>query len=210
MAQWQTTYGGLVALLGDYVEDASDEFVGALPGIVGRAEERILRDLDLLAFNATTSGTTSSGVGTFNKSFANTHIHAIFFTSSKTHPERRTREYVVNHGGSGVPRYFYEDSTKVLWAPTPDDAYAYDITYVVRPTPLSASNQTNWLTTNVSDLLLWAALVESEHFLLAPERVAEFEGKYQQFLGPARALWRPLMQAQYEPINPAPTPVQSR
>lgn len=210
MAQYQTTYSSLVDLMTDYVEDDSAEFSSAVQGIVNRAEERIIRDLDLSIFNATASGSTSSGVGSFTKTFSDTHVHAIFFTAAKEHAERRTREFVKNYGGTGRPLYFYEDRTTILWAPVPDATYTYEMTYVVRPNPLSASTQTNWLTTNVGDALLWASLVEAEAFLLAPERVAEFEQKYQQMLGPIRALWRPVMQTQYEPINPTPTPQQTR
>jgi len=210
MAQFETTYANLVALLTDYVEDDSSEFSGMVQGAVNRAEERIIRDLDLVIWNFTAQGSTSDALGTLTKSYSDTHTHSILFLASMEYAQRRSLDYVRGHGGSGRPLYFHEDSTKIYWAPTPDGAYGYDLTYTVRPTKLSDSNQTSWLTTNASDALMWAALVESESFLVAPERVAEFEQKYQQMLGPLRALWRHVSQKSYEPVEPTPKPVQTR
>lgn len=210
MAQYQTTYSNLVSLLTDYVEDDSSEFSGMVAGAINRAEDRLIRDLDLVIFNFAAGGSTSDALGTLNKGFQDSHVHSILFTAAGEHAQRRSLDYVKQHGGSGRPLYFHEDQTKVYWAPVPDGAYAYELVYTVRPTKLSDSTQTNWLTTNASDALMWAALVESESFLVAPERVAEFEAKYQQMLGPLRGIWRPLAQRSYEPVDPTPTPQQTR
>lgn len=210
MAQWTTTYTGLLDLIEDFVEDNTTEFESAVLGAVNRAEERILRDIDLAIWNVTQTASTSNGVDNFTKSFDGTPVQQIFFTAAQDFAFRRTLAFIRAHGGTGRPQYFYEDATKVYWAPTPDNSYAYQTTYYNRPNPLSVSNQTNWITQNLADLLLWATLVESEKFLIAPERVQEFEASYKQVLGPARAFWRAQMQEAYEPISPTPTPVQTR
>lgn len=210
MAQWSTTYNGLLSLLSEYVEDNSSEYTSNVQGIVNRAEERALTDLDLAIWNTSQSQNTSNGVSEFTKAFSGAPVRKIQFTATKLHPERRTLAFVDSYGGSGRPVYFYEDATKVYWAPTPDNSYAYKITYYNRPTPLSQSNQTNWLTENVANLLLWASLVESEKFLIAPERVQEFEASYIQMLGPLRAFWREQPQEMYEPVDPTPEPRQTR
>lgn len=210
MAQWTTTYDGLIAFLEDYVEDDSTEFTDNVQGAVNRAEERVLRDIDLAIWNVTQTASTSNGVDNFTKSFSGTPVQQIFFTAAQDFATRRTLAFIRAHGGSGLPKYFYEDATKVYWAPTPDNSYAYQTTYYARPSPLTPSNQTNWITENVADLLLWAALVESEKFLIAPERVQEFEASYNQMLGPIRAFWREQMQQAYEPVSPTPEPVQTR
>lgn len=210
MAQWTTTYSNLAALLEDYVEDDSAEFQGALQGVINRAEERILRDLDLSIWNTTQSSTTSDGVGDLVKAFSGAPVVHIFFDDAYEFAERRSLAFIRAYGGEGRPRYFYEDATRIYWAPTPDNGYTYKITYFARPTALSGSNQTNWLTEYAADLLLWASLVEAESFLIAPERVQEFEAKYIQMLGPVRAFWREQMGQTYEPIAPTPVPTQTR
>lgn len=210
MAQWTTTYNGLLALIEAFVEDDTAEFESAVIGAINRAEERILRDIDLAIWNETQSASTSNGVASFTKSFSGAPVQQIFFTASMDFATRRSLAFIRAYGGSGVPKYFYEDATRIYWAPTPDNSYAYQTTYLSRPTPLSVSNQSNWITENLADLLLYATLVESEKFLIAPERVQEFEASYNQMLGPARAFWRAQMQQAYEPVNPTPEPVQTR
>jgi hypothetical protein len=210
MAQWTTTYDELLDLLGTYVEDDSTEFASHVQGFINRAEERVLRDIDLAIWNVTTTSSTSDAETSFVKAFGGAPINSIWVSCAGVHLERRSLPYIQSYGSTGCPRYFYEDATRVYWAPIPDAAYQYSLTYYARPSPLTSSNQTNWITDNLADLLLWAALIESEAFLLAPERVQEFEGKYQQMLGPARAFWREQMQLTYEPVNPTPQPVQTR
>jgi hypothetical protein len=210
MAQWTTTYAGLVSLLGTYVEDSSAEYTSAVGGCINRAEERIFKDLDLSIFNAITTASTVNGQGYITLSNTQAPVHSVYVTAAADHAQRRSREYLQAYGSSGRPLFYSADATRLYLAPTPDDSYSLDITYQVRPTPLSGSNTTNWFAENVADLLLFAALVESEHFLIAPERVSEFEQKYASLLGPARGFWRDDMQTGYEPINPTPQPERTR
>jgi len=210
MAQWTTTYADLIALLEDYVEDGSTEFASAVQGCVNRAEERLLRDLDLSIFNAIVTDTTITSQGHIVRSISESPVHNVFFTAAAEHAQRRSREYIQAHGGSGRPTYYVDDASNIYFAPVPDAGYAVQITYVQRPTPLSPSNSTNWLAENVASLLLLAALVESERFLLAPERVVEFTGEYGALLGPARSFWRNNAQTAYEPIAPVAKPEKTR
>lgn len=211
MAQYTTTYTTLKTSVESFCEDDSAEFQAQFQNCVNRAEERIIRDLDLSVFNVTTSATTSSGTASYTKGFTDTSIVSVNFPdAADKFAERRSYAYVQAHGGSGVPRYFHETETIVYWAPTPDDAYTFNLTYMVRPGKLTSSNTTNWITRNAADLLLYATLVEAETFLIAPERVQEFEAKYRQLLLPMRATWRAHAQNTYEPISPAAEPVQTR
>jgi hypothetical protein len=211
MSQWSTTYPGLIELLETYVEDGSTEFADAVQGCVNRAEMRILRDLDIAIFNVVTNTTTSSGTASIPRSTSvKTPIKSLYFTAASEHAQRRSREYIQAHGGSGRPLYYCEDDTDIHLAPTPDDAYACAITQIVWPTKLSTDDPTNWVSENAADLLLFASLIESERFLIAPERVAEFEQAYAALLGPTRAFWRENAQTGYEPIAPAPEPERTR
>jgi hypothetical protein len=210
MAQWTTTYSGLVSLLEDYVEDGSTEFEDAKPGIINRAETRILRDLDLDIFNTTSTITTTNGVGFVSRVVTVSPVHSIFVTAASEFAQRRSREYIQAHGGSGRPLYYCDDETKIYFAPTPDDSYSLTATHIVWPTKLSTDQESNWVSTNAADLLLYAALIESEKFLIAPERVAEFEQTYASLLGPTRAFWRDEGQKSYEPVAPTPTPERTR
>lgn len=216
MAQFTTTYNELKTLLIEYVEDESSELDNMIKGAINRAEERLYRDLDLVIWNTATVGTTSNNNGNITKPNSDTHIHTIIMGPSGDYVQRRSMDFVFmlapnRSTGTGQPIYYHEDQSKIYWAPVPDDAYAYTIIYSIRPTPLNpSSNTTNWFTQNVADALLYASLVECESFLVAPERVQEFEGKYQQQLGPIRGIWRHVSQKAYEPMDPTPKPLTTR
>ncbi len=210
MTQWTTTYSGLVSILEEYTEDDSTEFSSQVQGCINRAEERLLKDLDLSIFNKSNSTTTASGSSTTSKPVKTVPTLSIWFTAAAAPAIRKSHDFIQAYGGSGRPLYFFEDKDDIYWAPVPDDNYAIVVRQIARPTPLSASNTTNWLTDNVADLLLWASLVESEAFLLAPERVVEFQAYYAALLGAARGFWRENAQRQYEPVNPTPEPERTR
>lgn len=212
MAQWTTTYSGLVAALQEYVEDDSSEYSAAVQGCINRAEERVFRDLDLSIFNEYTTTTTSSGVGTYVLGGNDSPVHSIFCSAAKGGLDPRPYAYIqdMQLGANGVPSYYFADETELFLAPIPDSTYSLVLTYCMRPTPLSPSNSTNWFAHHAADALLWAALIESEAFLISPERVTEFESNYAKTIGPLRAQWRPNAQNDYEPISPTPAPVQTR
>lgn len=210
MAQYTTTYTALVSLLETFVADDSSEYTSNVQGIVNRAEDRVLRDLDTSIFNESLQTTTSNGVATLTKSNTTSPVRYIYMTAANYHLQRRSGAYVETHGGSGAPLYYSDDATTITLAPTPDASYSIKINQMSRPSPLTSSNTTNWLTQNCADLLLWAALMESEAFLIAPERVQEFAQNYAAALAPIRADWRELSQTTYDVEKPTPAPQQDR
>lgn len=210
MAQWTTTYDGLVALIEDMCEDESAELLTNVQGIINRAEERCLRDLDIQFFEDWRSVSTSASVQSVSKTSDMTSILSVRLTSANEFALPRNRDFVQMYGGSGRPLYYYDDDASIYFAPTPDDSYAMEIKYQGAPTPLSASNTTNWLTTNAAHLLLNACLVEAEALLIDPGRKSEFEAAYAQALGPLRALYRDEPTSNYSPLQPAAVPERTR
>jgi hypothetical protein len=208
MAQWTTTYTGLVSLLETYVEDTSDEFSDNVQGVINRAEERILRDLDLGLWITDQSVSTAIGTATLTKPTAAHVLKAVYYGSTPL--LRRTREFIDMYGGSGVPLYFHEEETRLRFAPVPDAVYALTAKFLNRPAPLSASTQANWFTEKCADLLLNATLVEAERFLIAPERAQEFEATYAGLLNALRAHYRDAAERDYEPIQPTAAVAQNR
>ena len=210
MAQWTTTYAGLVSAIGDFCEDSSSEFTSALPGIVNRAEERVLRDLDITYFDDRRSVSTANGVASVAKTSDMIAVQSVRFTAANEFALRRSYEFLKLYGGTGRPLYYYDDDTDIIFAPVPDATYACEVKYLSRPSPLTSSNQTNWLALNAADMLLYAALKEAEHFLVAPERLAEFEAAYAQRVGPVRAVYKADAGPGYDPVGPASKPERTR
>jgi hypothetical protein len=62
-------------------------------------------------------------------------------------------------------------------APTPDQAYAFEVLYYERIQPLSSENQTNWLTQNAPTAMLYGTLLQAMPFLKNDQRQI-FQQKY--------------------------------
>lgn len=213
MAQFTTTYSGLQTLVQDYVEDTSDEFTSNWQTMLNRAEDRCLNDLDLSIWNKSESTSTADGVDTITKPTGADLIRNVYDATSGTFVQRRPYDYVRMYGGSGAPLYFYEEergTPKLYLAPTPDGVYSITIRYFERPNRLTASNTTNWLTNNAAWMLLYACLLEAEHFLIDPTRIQEFQSEYGAATNSLRGQYRHLAQRDYEPMQPVATPVQTR
>jgi len=139
-ASWTTTYTGLVSLLQTYVEDTSTEFTNNVQGIINRAEERVIRDVDVALFDTTETSSTVSAQAYVNRPSSNDPGSIRWIRINSVLQKRRTYEYLLEYGGSGQPIYFHETDDYIYLAPTPDQTYTVQIRYLNRPTPLSASN----------------------------------------------------------------------
>jgi hypothetical protein len=75
---------------------------------------------------------------------------------------------------------FYSDYgyDHLLVAPTPDQDYPFEFAFLQLPEPLSANVQTNWLTNNAPDVLLYATLLEATPFLQNDDRMPMWKEMY--------------------------------
>jgi hypothetical protein len=93
-------------------------------------------------------------------------------------------EYWQDASVTGVPKYYSvwnEGSFYV--APTPDQAYAVNVSYIYKPAQLSSSNQNTWVSTNAPDALLYGTLVQAHLFNKGPlDMLDRFEAKYKEAL----------------------------
>ena len=92
---------------------------------------------------------------------------------------------------TGLPKYYamfggatgLSDTTSgaMYFAPTPDQAYKFRIYYNKMPATLESSNQTNYISLNFPQGLLYACLAEAYGFLKGPtDMLTLYEGKYKQ------------------------------
>jgi hypothetical protein len=95
------------------------------------------------------------------------------------------RSYWPNESLTATP-LFYSDYDYSHWliAPTPDQAYPFEVLYYELPPLLDDSIQTNWLTEYAPQLLLYGALLEATPFLKNDERI----GTWQQYYDRAAAM----------------------
>ena len=103
----------------------------------------------------------------------------------------RKYEYIKNYSpdtaSEGQPLY-YSDYDYEHWfvGPTPDQDYFFEVLYYERISPLSSENQTNWLTQNAPNAMLFGTLLQAMPFLKNDQRQI-FQQKYDQAMAMLKA-----------------------
>jgi hypothetical protein len=88
------------------------------------------------------------------------------------------RNYAPDSTVTGVPLYYADyDYDNWLVAPTPDASYDFEVLYYERLVPLSSTTQTNWITQNAPNAMLYGTLLQAMPFLKNDQRVI-FQQKY--------------------------------
>lgn len=99
----------------------------------------------------------------------------------------RTYEYIKqiypDATETGQPKYFSDfEFNQLFIGMTPDAAYPYQLAYYERPEPLGENTQTNWLTENAPDLMLYGVLLETAPFLISDDKVKMWQDIYDRKL----------------------------
>lgn len=207
------TYASLLTALKDTVTDQSTEFSDALPNIIGLAETRLLRDLDLEMFDSvsTISFTQSSPLVLKPTGFVS--LRALYYLDATNNfqvVELKPWEYVIDYWPNAAtetatPKYMADYSTTQWYlAGTPNAGISGSVRYVKRPAGLSGSVSTTWLSENVGDLLFYSCLISAEEFLKADDRVDVWKGEYRDRLSAARMELRRDKRDDYAPVSGTP------
>lgn len=171
------TYVQRVASKMDVLQ-ADYEYSVAIPNAIDYAEQRIYRELDLLATRVTdTSASFSVNTRTFTLP---TSIGAFLVveelnaitpstatsTSGTRVPLRFTSKQFIDSvypsatTSSSVPRFAAMlSNTTVLVGPSPDKAYPVEVIGTQRPAPLSSTNSSTYLTAYLPDVFFAASMV---------------------------------------------------
>lgn len=174
---------------------ASDPVVyEQIPRLINLAERRIARELKIQGFIAVVSDTLVPGQSVYAKPDRWRDTVSINIGTGTSNANRTAlftrvyeylRSYWPNESLTATP-LFYSDYNYSNWlfAPTPDEAYPFEVLYYELPPLLDDSIQTNWLTEYAPQLLLYGALLEATPFLKNDERI----GTWQQYYDRAAAM----------------------
>jgi hypothetical protein len=175
-----STYDELVTAVGSWIKRS--DLTASIPDFVRMGELRIYRDLRVRAMEATLNSAIASGVVAVPSGYV-AMKHAYIDGTPVQKLQRKDAEWVYQNypvrSASGQPKFFAREADNFIFGPYPDDGYTVKGIYYKRLTALGTSNQTNWFTENAPDLLLWAALVEAEPFVMNDARTALWAGKYE-------------------------------
>lgn len=177
MALTYTTYVSAISNL--LATDPTDaDFLAILPDMIDSAEQRIYRELDLLdtvvrdSSATLTIGTRSFTLPTTLGRFVVTNGFNVITPSTQTTPDNGTRNRLTpisldamdffwpSTTGAGIPQqYAMVTDQQIVVGPSPLAAYTVEVIGTIRPTPLSASNTTTYLTNYLPDLFIAASMI---------------------------------------------------
>ena len=175
-----------------------------LENIILNAQQRIMYDVPIDADRKQQSASLIVGQQTYNAPAGCLFIRGIqvytatdgTITGANNWLLRRDQtflnEYIPANTATGSPKYYAQfggatglsDTTsgKFMVAPVPDATYAFQIHFNVMQTTLEGEN-TNFISLNFPQGLLYACLVEAYGFLKGPmEMLTLYENKYKQEL----------------------------
>jgi hypothetical protein len=165
-------YTYLVTDIIDATENDGNEFVAAIPKMVNRVEERLVKALDDFGLVTTTTVTLSAGKNTLTLPAETRYVKNLRIEDSGTKINllQRTDEFVYDYwpvsASTGTPKYYAKKTnTNVIIAPTASATYSGELVYVARPAALTSVNQTNYFSDFCYDALFYGCMVEAGDFM---------------------------------------------
>jgi hypothetical protein len=183
---WVMTYDSLTSTVLQYLERSDAAVVAAIPTFITLCEFEIAQEIKTLGQLTVANSTVTANNPVLQKParWRKTVSMSINNGSSMQPVFLRKFEYLKNYWPNptqtDVPVY-YADTDYEHWylAPTPDQAYEFEVLYYERIAPLSSTNQTNWLTQYAPNAMLYGTLLQAMPFLKNDARQI-FQQKYQE------------------------------
>jgi hypothetical protein len=185
------TYDELVTNIRNYTEVGANVFTNAVINtFITMAENQILREIDLDVFKLEVSGNlTASNKFLSAPSDILTHRYMMITVSGDQvfldfRDTSFMKEYWPDGAATGVPKYYSVwDQNTFYVAPTPASGYTVELGYIYRPTQLSSTNPTTWISINAPEALLYACLIQAYSYTKGPaEMLAYFRQAYKEAL----------------------------
>lgn len=178
------TFSTLKSNVADWID--RDDMSNQIDTMIGICEARLYSVLRVRGMESALSETIASGAITLPTDFIE-FKHAYLDTTPTQALEFRPIDWLQSHyptrSASGKPKFAALSAGTVVFGPYPDSAYAVAAVYYARPTALSVSNETNFLTSSWPDLLLYGTLVHTALFLGQDSRLPAWQGAYDEALG---------------------------
>jgi hypothetical protein len=173
-----TNYATLQTAIADYLNRS--DLTTFLPNFTQNAEAKLYKALRIRAMETALSGTISSGVLAVPDDYL--ELKFAYITTApvqflkRVAPESVYSDYPTR-SGAGIPQVISRQGSNFIFGPYPGD-YTLAGIYYARLAALSASNTTNWFTTNAPDVLLYGSLLEAEPFIMHDERLTAWKAFY--------------------------------
>lgn len=179
------TYSSLVSDIQEYLERDDAQTVAQIPRFIMLAEQVIASQIKFLGNLTVNQSNMVASQAIIDKParWHKTVSMNVTVSGSRTPVLLRKyeylREYAPDPTVTGVPAYYADyDYTHWLVAPTPTDAYDFEVLYYERVQPLDSSNQTNWFTIYAPQALLYGSLLQAMPYLKNDDRMGMWQQQY--------------------------------
>jgi hypothetical protein len=186
---WVMTYNSLTSTVLQYLERSDAAVVNAIPTFITLCEFEIAQNIKTLGQMEVVNSNMNIGNPVIAKParWRKTTSMTLSVSGQKQPMLVRKLEYLNNYAqdvtATGVPLYYADyDYDHWLVAPTPNQAYAFEALCYTRLEPLSSSNQTNWLTINAPNAMLFGTLKQTAPFLKNDARLALWKSMFDEAL----------------------------
>jgi hypothetical protein len=183
------TYDSLTSSVLQYLERSDTAVVNAIPTFITLCEFEIAQNIKTLGQMEVLDSTMQINNPIIPKParWRKTTSMTLTNSGSKQPMFVRKLEYLNNYAqdvtATGIPLYYADyDFDHWLVAPTPDKAYAFEALCYTRLQPLSSTNQTNWLTQNAPNAMLFGTLKQTAPFLKNDARLALWKQMFDESL----------------------------
>ena len=179
-------FNSLVSIIIETTENDGSEFVGALPAMIQRAQEKMQNDLDdqgLVSYASVAVSASSAEVsvpvgGEIIKTFS------IEVGGSRTQLKHRPYEYLLDYwpvsASTGTPRYYgFKTNTQIRIAPTPSRNLNAEIGFIAQITTITSASPTNYFTIHCENALFYSSMIEASLFMKSFNTTAAWQQEYQ-------------------------------
>jgi hypothetical protein len=186
---WVMTYDSLTSTVLQYLERRDAAVVEAIPTFITLCEFEIAQYIKTLGQMEVVDSTMNIGNPVIAKParWRKTVSMTLSNSGSKQPILLRKLEYLNAYAqdvtATGIPLYYADyDYEHWIVAPTPNQAYAFEALCYTRLQPLSSAYQTNWLTQNAPNAMLFGTLKQTAPFLKNDARLALWKQMFDEAL----------------------------
>jgi len=179
-------FNSLVSAVVETTENDGSEFLGALPNMIQRAQDKMMNDLDdqgLVSYAsvAVSSGTAEVSVPTGGEIIKTFTIEV---SGSRTQLKHRPYEYMLDYwpvsASTGTPRYYgFKTNTEIRVAPTPSATVDSQIGFIAQITTITSASPTNYFTQHCQNALFFATMIEASLFMKSFNTTQAWQQEYQ-------------------------------
>ena len=187
------TYDSLVSTVLQYLERSDDATREQIPTFITMCEFEIAQQIKTLGQLQVVQSTMENGNPVIAKParWRKTVSFNVVVDGQRQPVLLRKYEYIKNYSPDSATEsqpLYYSDYDYEHWfvGPTPDQDYDFEVLYYERLSPLSSENQTNWLTQNAPNAMLFGTLLQAMPFLKNDQRQI-FQQKYDQAMAMLKA-----------------------